>query len=359
MLFLGMTILLVSCTQNEVKLNELTCRNGILCYKTDTIPFTGKVKETFPSGQTSLTAKIDSGRFNGYYLTYFENGKIKDSVLYNKGIESMHKRFLPNGDINKISEKLLIHKNGKAYFKEDKKDLTLFTGLAIDTMKDIVDTITGRFNPSAGFYYVEKNYLNGTINGEAIEYFQKGNTRKMSGITNYMDDKKNGKSVSYYLNGKMRMVGQYHDDMMDGKWVYYNDNGKVSHEGSFDKGKNKGTWKYYFGSGKLKETKTYTNGYNNYSFVDYYNNGNIKQKGNFKNGNRDGDWVWYYMDGGIDTQTKYASGKTLRRCDCCNRYYNYNEGWCSLPRGFSSGYWDFMTASGGPYCSKGCAMRCR
>ena len=89
----------------------------------------------------------------------------------------------------------------------------------------------------------------------------------------------------------------------------------------------------------------------------------MKLKGSFSHGNKDGDWTWYYSSGRVESQAKFRNGMTLRACNCCGRYYAQEEGWNARPSAVSPNLWAFMCDQpqfrGGPYCSQGCAERCR
>jgi antitoxin component YwqK of YwqJK toxin-antitoxin module len=90
-----------------------------------------------------------------------------------------------------------------------------------------------------------------------------------------VDGKKNGEFKTYFINGKLEMVGQIKGNLNQGKWTYYYQSGQVESEGTFKDDLPDGKWKWF------------------------YENGNIKEEGNYLKGNREGRWIMYDSDGKI------------------------------------------------------------
>jgi antitoxin component YwqK of YwqJK toxin-antitoxin module len=360
-------LILTGCGKG-VKLSDLDLKNK-LYYKADSKePYSGKVYENYVSGKDSLVAELKNGLFNKNYLVFFQTGYIKDSIVYEQGIIIKYKEFLPDGKIKNHSKKSLGEsKEGIYLIKNEQNNTIPFSGQALDTVyllskgstsdkgKVHLDTLGLSLTCKGTICLVVENYINGKLDGDNIIYYPNG---KINDFSKYVKGKKEGRYYGCYDNGTLRHESFYKNGQSEGKSLSYYKNKQVKEIGNYKKGERDSIWNEYYENGKLKGTANYSNGKDNGPFVDYYENGNVKLRGSFQNGLKDGDWTWYYSNGGIQVQEKYQHGKYMRKCDCCGRYYVRDEGWCGLPSGFSYGYWDLMTPSGGPYCSKGCAMRC-
>jgi len=66
---------------------------------------------------------------------------------------------------------------------------------------------------------------NGKREGEWFLYFENGN---MWSRCNYVENKKQGKSIVYLPSGKKAYEGMYENDKPIGEWIYYNEDGTVN-----------------------------------------------------------------------------------------------------------------------------------
>jgi len=190
---LFIAIVLFGCS-SKPKLSDLVIKDGVYYVKDKTEPFTGKINEKYSNGKDSLIANIEKGKFNGVYISYYENGNMRDSILYDKGNVQNIKSWLENGSIKKTSKtELFKDKDGFTCIVDIKNDTLFFTGIAIDS--------------------------NVKVSGEKLieeETFSSGEL--------------NGPTTRYYSNGKKRLEGAYVKGVEDGKWTWYKKNGQVENE---------------------------------------------------------------------------------------------------------------------------------
>ena len=73
-----------------------------------------------------------------------------------------------------------------------------------------------------------------------------------------LSEKKDGKHIEYYPNGKQKILANYKDGILDGKYIQYHENGKRAAAGYYQSGQKVGIWRYYDESGKMTEKKRYT-----------------------------------------------------------------------------------------------------
>ena len=71
----------------------------------------------------------------------------------------------------------------------------------------------------------EGNMKAGKREGEWFMYFENG---ALWSRCNYVEDKKQGKSVVYLPNGNKAYEGMYEADKPTGEWIYYNEDGSIA-----------------------------------------------------------------------------------------------------------------------------------
>ncbi|MEI6752159.1 MAG: toxin-antitoxin system YwqK family antitoxin [Paludibacter sp.] len=365
-----LSVLILTGCGKGVKLSKLALKNKLYYNADSKEPFTGKVYEDYLSGKDSLVAELDNGLFNKDFLVFYQTGAIKDSIVYEKGTIVKYKEFLQNGKVRNYAKKLLIEsKEGVFLIKDQQNNSICFSGQTLDTVylhnsstfdkdKVYLDTLGLSLTCKGNICLVVDNYINGKLDGDKIIYYPNG---KINDFSKYVKGKMDGRYYGCYDNGTLRHESFFKNGLHDGKSLSYYKNKQLKEIGNYKKDERDSIWNEYYENGKLKGTAHYSNGKDNGLFIDYYENGNVKLRGSFQNGLKDGDWTWYSSNGGVQSTGKYKQGKVLRKCDCCGKYYIYEEGWEARNPGFSSGAWEVFAdggAGGGPYCSRGCAIKC-
>jgi antitoxin component YwqK of YwqJK toxin-antitoxin module len=87
-------------TKRELKAGDssLHVRNGVL-YQTEK-PFSGTIKEFYPSQAVKSIIEMEAGRQQGIAKTFFENGTAESIRWYRNGEkDSVHRGWWPNGKL--------------------------------------------------------------------------------------------------------------------------------------------------------------------------------------------------------------------------------------------------------------------
>lgn len=79
-------MLLLSCSVNERKLDEMKFRNDICYYDNEETPYTGKVLDFYEGGSKKLEANYKKGKLHGLEITWYENGNKKAEVNFKDGM---------------------------------------------------------------------------------------------------------------------------------------------------------------------------------------------------------------------------------------------------------------------------------
>jgi uncharacterized protein len=165
----------------------------------------GEFVENYPSGALKFKANLVSGKLEGSYEAYHENGgiQVKGTFRQDKPHQEWH-RFFANG----IQESLEYYYNG----------------LRVGNWKWFHET--GQLRESIAF----------------------------------VQDVKQGSYQSFYQNGQVQEKGVFEKNEKIGSWQTYFDNGQLASQESFSFGLPDGAWEYYTIDGKLLAGGTYSLG---------------------------------------------------------------------------------------------------
>ena len=197
------TLLLTSVSwSKDVDYTDLVKRDGLWYEKFTDKPFTGKVtgaKIEFDGTYRHfpIQGKIKKGKKEGEWLSYYENGQLKE------------KRNFKDGKLN--SERLVYYENGQLSYKSNYKD-----------GKQHGEEIS--YMPNNPLLFI-RNYEDGKEDGEWLQY-DKYNGQLLD-KNNYKDGKIEGKQFTYYENGQIEYMINYKDGKRNGEALSYHENGKV------------------------------------------------------------------------------------------------------------------------------------
>ena len=170
--------------------------------------FNGLAKGYYKNGQLEYKGNFIDGKPDGLAEYYYDNGQLKSKGNFIDGKpDGLAKSYYKNGQlknkenfINGELDGIFIYlKNGQVEYKGDIK-------LGI-----------------CEFYY-ENGQLNERHHHKENETYD-------------VDKNKDGISVTYFKNGKLKRKGNYVDNKKDGVWKLYKKNGKLKNKATFKDGK--------------------------------------------------------------------------------------------------------------------------
>lgn len=142
----------------------------------------------------------EQGRSVAFF--YHENGQVMSSGIYrNLKKDSTWVNFTPGGKLSTTEE----YKNDKLH------------GLTK------VYFVTEEIKSTGPVVVTKKNYENGLLQGEYIEYFMTG-VIKVKG--KYVNNKQDGAWEEFHLNGKRAITYRYNSGKKHGYQIAYDENGK-------------------------------------------------------------------------------------------------------------------------------------
>jgi antitoxin component YwqK of YwqJK toxin-antitoxin module len=221
--------LFLGCTQKP-SMSDLVIKNGLYYEKGSTTPYSGKIESKYSTGKDSILGLVKDGKFDGLVISFYQNGKIKDSVVYKMGGKVLSKSYTEDGspvcDCNEI------------YYNESKKVWMTSSSEKV-------------FDGTCISYWDNKNKKSSKIVKygklrEKYEWYNNGN-EKESLI--YDEDGKSKRKSYGYENGKPKQKEVYENGKPIKSSKYY-ETGEV--QGEWELVNNRLNYKEYRKDGKLK-----------------------------------------------------------------------------------------------------------
>jgi len=222
--FFILVIFIISCSDKNIKIEQNIKK--IPEIKIQKTVKNGSVTGSWPDGSIKYTGKVKNFKKNGNWTYYYEDGKTIQ-------LSGQYKNDLKTGNWNEYQ------KNGKKKIR-------------IRYIKDKVKE--KRIYHESGTPKFHINYRNGVKNGKYMEYDNEG---KCIDIAWFKDDKRNGQTNLWYINGNKKAIGNYKEGKKDGKWKLYSQHGVIQSEGYYKNGEKTGLWKFFNERGKKIEEKKF------------------------------------------------------------------------------------------------------
>ncbi|MFZ5939125.1 MAG: toxin-antitoxin system YwqK family antitoxin [Bacteroidota bacterium] len=269
-------------------------------------------KDNFLISREKINRKDAYGRKQGTYKIFNEeNQLILEENYLDDALNGLSKRFDENG---KLIQSVLYEK-GKIIeeIDEDLKDIVEY--------KNTFDS-DGRLTFSGA-------YINGLAIGIHRYYNQEGvvinaivyNDDGIKVSEGIIDDEGNinGPWKDFYPTGEIRARGSYRNNQKSGPWVYYFKNGTTEQKGDYLRDRFEGSWIWYYPDGSVCREENYFNGEEDGNFIEYAPDGKILSSGKYISGEREGEW--FYDVGDHIEKGSYIAG--LREGKW---YYYYSDG---------------------------------
>ncbi|MCY7421140.1 MAG: tetratricopeptide repeat protein [Chitinophagaceae bacterium] len=152
----------------------------------------------------------------------------------------------------------------------------------------------------------ESFYKDGELDGVSTEYFYNGLKRK---VEHYKAGKKDGEEIGYTANGIKEFIAHYTNDVEEGLLTYYYKNGKIQNIADYKNGKAEGNYKSYYLNGALKLEGIFKDGERNGAWKEYFNSGQVKSISNYAAGKMEGAYTAYYWNGQPMVKSTYIKDK--------------------------------------------------
>jgi antitoxin component YwqK of YwqJK toxin-antitoxin module len=263
-----------------VSSNQVKTKKDLVFFQNK--PFTGIVYHK-ENGKLKFEYELKNGLKNGLHIEY----QTSDSVFLYDG----NKENIDFEDVKKLPQDLrdiVIHKQPMIEIKE--KQIKTIRSFKDNNLHGVFEQYWA--NEKLRF---QTEYINDKRNGKEIDFYMNG---EVDTITTLKDDLKNGAYFKYREGGNLKVKTFYKDDKTHGRCEIYYESGLLENVGDYKDGKLEGVWKYYFENGKLSSSETYKDGVRNGFAKIYDQDTGAWIEGNFEDaGKRYGSWKTYDENG--------------------------------------------------------------
>ncbi len=261
-------------------------RNGIVYYKNESKPYSGKF--TAENIEEEYQLGIKNGFFKGEFtednIKYTYEGRYIEGIKHGEWIiryPSGHKKAVVKYNYDKPYGKW-------SYFFEDNQ---------IESYE---------------------NFENGSLSGETVIFNSKG---EVITRVNYRDGLLNGPVVFYYGGDTPELKTTFVNGKINGDIKIFSRRGKELLSGVYKNNKRENVWRFYYQKGEIKTIIPYLNGLKNGKVLIYDKGGTIIQTMSYKNG------MLINPDGSIkeEDKNKVLKDNILERFKKFNRELNFRK----------------------------------
>lgn len=280
----------------------------------------------YKSGYIAREEKINrTDKFNrkqGNWREFYPNFSVKRELQYRDDkLDGYLKEFAPDGNLIKAEKYIegVLQQNVAELIKLDIKNAYYENGRIKSSgtfNKGVAEGITRRYDEKGGIVGGEV-YKDGILLAEGItdekgykqgkwkEYYPTG---QLKAEGEYLNDRKSGPWLFYHQNGKVEQTGQYtKEGKPTGDWKWYYDSGNILREESFIKGKAEGLMTEFSDSGKVITKGLFTEGLKEGDWLEI--DGDEKSSGIYRNGLKEGKWIITYEENGKEASiANYIDG---------------------------------------------------
>lgn len=338
------------------------------------VQMNGPCYEKYESGQKKAEYTLKAGKYEGKYLSWFQDGKPEVSSNYRDDKKNgKHIEYFKNGQIefdatfvdDKMSGLVMLYFEDGSTRKRINYDPTTFslleekiysskkvlsfdrTALSSSHFKTIIyDSITG-VKREEKEEAIDKQTQQPVKDGKAIEFYSDG---KISIEANYSMGKLHGSYKNFDKSGELIVSGELNSGYPVGVWMYHYDEKwnkvKSKSEASFfrkiDYGTGSSPWKttdyyisgekqfegtllndtpedlltgkalFYYKNGKIEKEETYDNQGNlTGKSLAYYPSGKFAQELNYSQNQLSGAYVHYDQDGQVIATGSYKDDNKI------------------------------------------------
>ena len=245
-----------------------------------------------------ISARLKNGEFDGLHSTYWKNGNLKRTKIYEQGVlngevesffesgELDERFFMNEGNYHGRFES--FHISGEKYAQG-----YYYNGLKIGEWKF--------YNPNGTLSQVEF-FLDGALDGILVEYDNAGlkeyETKYHGGVVVRTD----------VFNKEGILLKRYSTPSGNGDYSLVSTLGNMRLKGSLKGGNQHGKLIYYYPNGRIEEVRIRVNGVNHGEKLVYHTNGKLLSKGNFDHGYEEGNFVSFHYNGNKYWEATYEHG---------------------------------------------------
>ncbi|MEZ4922362.1 MAG: hypothetical protein R2780_04255 [Crocinitomicaceae bacterium] len=249
-------------------------------------------KEYHPNGEVKLVGGLNNGMKSGIFREYDMEGNMIQGYVYQRDTLLSEGMILAGGIFD--GEWVTYYQDGK--------------------MKSKGTYTEGKKNGKWVYYFTdgkkeqEGSFKNDVLYAQWTWYYQNGQIRKQE----YFNSKGllEGEQLEYDSLGNELARGEYYNGEREGSWFYHV--GDFKEVGSFMHGEPDGIWNHYYLNGKIAFTGEFSEGEPKGKHVYYHKNGIKKVIGKYNGGLKNGIWRTFDKNGEEIETITYKRGEIYK-----------------------------------------------
>lgn len=180
------------------------------------------------TGKIRYTGQFKDDKPIGVFKHYYDSGELQARLIYHhNGINASANLFHKNGKKMAVGYYTHMHRDSTWLFFNEKEELVAKEQY-VDTLKEGVWIV---YNVVKDTIAEIVTYKNDKKNGKSKTYFDNG---QVETIVTFKDGKENGFFEVYYEHGTKYILGAYKNGLRFGKWYFFDERGYEKYTVEYD-----------------------------------------------------------------------------------------------------------------------------
>ena len=251
---------------------------------------TGDYRSYFPHGRRQAEGQYVDGVAVGTWTYYYENGKPERKGAYSDAGGAVGEWLYYDED-GRLTERRPFGNDGRRhgsnehYYNEKLHYINTFKkGVLVQSVFfDSNGKEMASFGNPDGNFAVKNYFSTGQLQAEGLYRQGKNNGLwkfynrygKLISEYNYIDGELEGNAVDYFPSGEKKYVATYKDNVLNGYFQEFYRNGQVKQEGWFQDGEREQQWLTYFLDGTIESDSYYLRGSYRGPYYSYAQDGKL------------------------------------------------------------------------------------
>lgn len=232
---------------------------------------------------------LKDGEFDGVYKSYYPDGSIWESLMYDEG------KFLDQDGKPYNGEYTTAYRNGILAYKVNLKE-GFIEGMAFEYYEN-------------GQIKNESQNKSDLQHGKTTDYFEDG---QIESIEHYKNGELNGSYKEFYGDGTLKIESVYRKGELNGEYKTYHENGQLSKKSVVKSGKYIGTYQTFYRNGKKEYVYDYIDDDEKCNKKRYFMSGQLEmEKGCKENYSQKGGIKRYFVTGSVAEEWIFENQKHM------------------------------------------------
>lgn len=246
-------------------------------------------------GQYQSKGKLKNGNMHGYWVMWHTNGQKQLEATFINGEADYAIGGTSWNEYGQILEQTKLNE-----------------GKLVSVERTYFDKTVSYNGKIQNQIESETNYVDEMKHGKLLTWHENG---QLSAEFDYEDDEMHGKGLRWYSNGQLELERNYKNGLQDGRDIDWYENGQLKNtEVEFKDGKayfKDGKWIQWYENGQKKSESVIVNNKANGKQKAWHENGQIESVGIFKDNKKEGKWSYWDENGVLLLRENLKDGERI------------------------------------------------